>query len=233
MNPTAARAVCRPESETPVTAPSGKPARLVRAALLAIVAFGILTAGIAATLHALRLADPPPAIPEAALPAGDPVAHPHCPANTTGRVTNPVELVVADRDLPRFTRVLRQLAYRHGVCYHSIYQHRFHTGHRLTLPGSAISQITTLNSHNYSDLALRRDPILSGSGSTDFRHIDIYVTSSKHDHTLKWFSIATLATTIIGLLASIAAVSNLAKAARPRPTRTPDAKSAGPPTRTG
>lgn len=141
MNQTAAHAVCRQESETPVTAPSGKPARLVRAALLAIVAFGILTAGIAATLHALRMADPSPAIPEAALPAGAPMAHPHCPANSAGSITDRIDIVVADQDLPRFTRTLQELAHRQGDCYHNTYQHRFHTGHRLTLPAPAIQQI--------------------------------------------------------------------------------------------
>ena len=216
------------QSETPVTAPTGKPARLVRAALLAIVAFGILAGGIATAVHALRMANPPPAISASALPAGTLVAHPNCAAATAGHSVDQTHITVAHRDLAGFTRALHEWTSRQGGCYHTTYPEHNYTRHHLTLPTPAISRIKKLNSQNYSAVALRENPTTPGSGNTDFRHIDVYVTSSRHDPSAKWLSVIALTATMTGLVASIAAVSRLARTARSRPPDAPDAVQATP-----
>lgn len=211
----------RPEPAAGLNAPGARTAGQVWATLLTIAAFGILSAGIATVIQSLRLSDPPSAIPASALCIAAQAPHPYCGPATTGRVTATLNITISHHDLAGFSRSLQDFAHRQGGCYHNIYDRRAHTAHRLTLPDSAIRQIMTLNRHNYSQLAAPHKTADSVPGINEFRQVEVYATSSKHGRKTKWTAIIGLITATIGILASIATVSNYVDTirSRPKPTR--------------
>ena len=213
----------RPEPAAGLNAPGARTASQVRAALLTISAFGILSAGIAAVIWSLRLSDPPPALPASALLIATQTPHPYCGSATIGRVTAPLNIAISHRDLAGFSRLLQDFAHRQGGCYHNIYDRRSHTAHRLTLPDSAIRQILRLNRHNYSQLTAPHKATDSVTDTKELRQVEVYATSSRHGRKTKWIAIIGVTTTTIETLSSIATVSNYVNTIRfrPKPTRPP------------